>query len=129
MYCPQGVKIVLVGNKVDLENDARAVTMAEGREFAEEGGYAFFETSAKMNVGVEEAFRELVTRIVQSEHQNPADFNTHSRDRVQIVQNDTPKEESKGCCWGIWDYIFWNYFFSIYITSEIEKNKENKKLF
>ena len=99
MYCPQGVKVVLVGNKVDLENEARAVTTTEGQKFAEEGGYAFFETSAKLNICVEEAFRELVTKIVQSEHVNPADLNPTSRDRVAITQaNNDQQTEKGGCC-------------------------------
>ncbi|EDR26644.1 GTP-binding protein yptV2, putative [Entamoeba dispar SAW760] len=98
MYCPQGVKIVLVGNKVDLENDARAVTTAEGQQFASEGGYAFFETSAKLNIKVEEAFRELVTRIVQAEHTNPAQVAQSSQDRVQITTQKSTPEEKKSCC-------------------------------
>ncbi|ELP85243.1 Ras family protein, partial [Entamoeba invadens IP1] len=97
MYCPQGVKIVLVGNKVDLENQARAVTYAEGKKFADEGGYDFFETSAKLNIKVEDAFRGLVTKIVQADHSHTTEVTQSSQDRVKITQQKT-QEEKKGCC-------------------------------
>ncbi|KAL7722288.1 Rab family GTPase [Entamoeba marina] len=99
MYCPQGVKIVLVGNKTDLENTSRAVTTAEGQQFADDGGYAFFETSAKLNIKVEDAFRELVTRIVQSEHsQKTEDTQTAPIGRVNITSESTTAEGKKTCC-------------------------------
>lgn len=98
MYCPQGVKIVLVGNKVDME-DARAVTTSEGQQFADEGKYAFFETSAKLNIRVEEAFRELVTRIVQSDNSKRVEDvpSASPASRVQITK-EANSTEKKGCC-------------------------------
>ena len=61
---PQDVCIILVGNKVDLETE-RAVTRAEAEAFAtlyNLGGY--FETSAKENIGVTEAFEALSKRVL-----------------------------------------------------------------
>lgn len=47
--------MVLVGNKSDLDY-RRQVSKEEGEKFANENGMIFFETSAKMNVNVENIF-------------------------------------------------------------------------
>eukprot|EP01098_Paradermamoeba_levis_P016987 TRINITY_DN9482_c0_g1_i1.p1 TRINITY_DN9482_c0_g1~~TRINITY_DN9482_c0_g1_i1.p1 ORF type:complete len:188 (-),score=35.86 TRINITY_DN9482_c0_g1_i1:178-741(-) len=57
------VPFLLVGNKSDLE-DKRQVSKEEGEKLASKFGCAFLETSAKKNVGVEDAFFGLV-RVVQ----------------------------------------------------------------
>ena len=49
----QQVKLVLVGNKKDLE---RKVTIDEGKNLAQKEGMIFFETSAKTGEGVVEMF-------------------------------------------------------------------------
>jgi hypothetical protein len=47
--------VVLVGNKCDC-NERRKVTPDQGKEFAAENGWLFFETSAKEDINVEETF-------------------------------------------------------------------------
>jgi len=54
--------MVLVGNKCDLE-DLRQVTKSEGCYLAQSFGVPFFETSAKLQFNVEEAFFQLVREI------------------------------------------------------------------
>ncbi|KAF9959118.1 Ras- protein Rab-2A [Modicella reniformis] len=54
--------IMLIGNKNDLENK-RAVTEAEGKEFAERHGLYFMETSAKTSENVEQAFVKTASDI------------------------------------------------------------------
>lgn len=54
--------MVLVANKCDLGNQARVTTM-DGMRVAQMFGIPFVETSAKMNVNVEEAFHTLVREI------------------------------------------------------------------
>ncbi|KAI9269279.1 ras family-domain-containing protein [Phascolomyces articulosus] len=65
-YCssPDVVKMI-VGNKVDKES-SRAVTYKEGAAMARKLQTLFIECSAKTNVGVKEAFEELVTKIIET---------------------------------------------------------------
>ncbi|KAI8143901.1 small GTPase superfamily [Fennellomyces sp. T-0311] len=65
-YCssPDVVKMI-VGNKVDKES-SRAVTTKEGAEMARKLQTLFIECSAKTNAGVQEAFEELVTKIIET---------------------------------------------------------------
>ena len=58
------IPIILVGNKVDLE-DHRAVSYDEGKKIADENGFMFIETSAKTNVNVDKAFMDLAEKVLQ----------------------------------------------------------------
>jgi Ras-related protein Rab-11A len=54
------VMLTLVGNKSDLRH-LRAVTEDEARQFAEENGMMFIETSALDAVNIQPAFKDLVS--------------------------------------------------------------------
>ncbi len=56
--------MILVGNKVDL-SDLREVSSEDGRLLAELYNIPFYETSAKDNTSVEEAFENLITCIAE----------------------------------------------------------------
>lgn len=64
--------MVLMGNKVDLEED-RQVSEPEGIEFAKLHGCVFFESSAKARINVEEGFFEAV-RLVRNERKGYIDL-------------------------------------------------------
>ncbi len=51
--------MVLVGNKVDLEQE-RQVSTGEGAELAREWDLPFFETSAKNRINIQECITKLV---------------------------------------------------------------------
>ena len=57
--CSNIKKVVLLGNKTDLEN-RRQVSVEEGRDLALENGYIFMESSCKDNYNVSDAFTALV---------------------------------------------------------------------
>ena len=65
---PKTVLIILVGNKIDLEEN-RVISYDEGNEFATKNGLIFEETSAKTGVGIEEIFlksaKEIAKRMEQ----------------------------------------------------------------
>ncbi len=57
-----GVNKVLIGNKVDLV-DRKVIDTARGAELAKEYGIKFFETTAKSNGNVKEAFYSIARDI------------------------------------------------------------------
>ena len=87
------VPLVLVGNKVDLEDEAREVATDEGRELAEQLGCPFFETSAKMGFNVTECFEAVVRQIMRS-RAAPTD------DSAAAVVGPELGEKGRGCCGG-----------------------------
>ena len=60
------VRVVLVGNKCDLEHD-RVVAQADGRILASSLGGDFVEASAKNDVNVSTAFEKLLALIDEGE--------------------------------------------------------------
>ncbi|MFX1256430.1 MAG: GTP-binding protein [Promethearchaeota archaeon] len=61
----EGIAFILVGNKIDLENE-RVVSKAEGEELAQKLGLSYIETSAKTGENIEEAFRMLALQIIKN---------------------------------------------------------------
>jgi len=64
--------VMLVGNKIDLEN-LREVPTTEAESFAKRNGLSFIETSALDNTNVDSAFVTLIEEIYQRIVLNPAD--------------------------------------------------------
>ena len=63
-YASEGTCKLLVGNKSDRTAD-RAVTAEQAKEFADDLGVAFLETSAKTAKNVEEAFLTMAGELIK----------------------------------------------------------------
>ena len=96
------VKIILIGNKVDLENE-RKVSLEEARKYKEENQILYFEeASAKTGINVKEIFNEAA-RILYNDYKK---YKTRANNfRGNKEEDKTPtkltKVESnrnKGCC-------------------------------
>ena len=61
---PKTVLMILVGNKIDLE-DKREVTFDEGSIFAQKNGMIFFECSAKTGKNIEQIFMESTKEVAK----------------------------------------------------------------
>ena len=61
------VSIMLVGNKNDLDSD-RAISLEDGKKFAEFRKMAFIETSALNGDNIEKAFSELISDVYKSQN-------------------------------------------------------------
>lgn len=70
------------------------VTHAQGKALADEFGIKFFETSAKLNSNVDEAFLAIASDIVERLRENPEHYGT---DGGVSLQNGK-KSQGGGCC-------------------------------
>ena len=88
---------VLIGNKSDLE-DKRVITYNQGKEFADNFGLKFIETSAKKNLNVNEAFETLGRELMlASEDKRMTKQKQNKKISVGKVQ-DLNVEKKGGCC-------------------------------
>lgn len=60
--------ICLVGNKIDQESK-REVTFDQGKKYAEEKGYLFFESSALNGANIEDIFLQICNKFPKSNQQ------------------------------------------------------------
>ena len=58
----ENTNIVIVGNKIDLENK-RVITFEEGKKFAEENNYEIYEVSAKEGTGLFDMFFNSIASL------------------------------------------------------------------
>eukprot|EP00929_Paragymnodinium_shiwhaense_P096734 TRINITY_DN58431_c0_g1_i1.p1 TRINITY_DN58431_c0_g1~~TRINITY_DN58431_c0_g1_i1.p1 ORF type:complete len:211 (+),score=37.79 TRINITY_DN58431_c0_g1_i1:106-738(+) len=91
------VNKILIGNKCDM--DDRAVSTAEGEALARRFKMPFFETSAKKNINVDEAFRKIASMVVDRERREggPADRRSASGG-THVVNMNARKKSGGGCC-------------------------------
>ncbi|KAF8781927.1 Ras-related protein Rab-10 like protein [Argiope bruennichi] len=62
-HANEDVEKMILGNKCDME-DKRMISKERGEAIAREHGIRFLETSAKANINIEKAFRELAESIL-----------------------------------------------------------------
>ena len=85
------IKSILVATKVDLE-DNREVSTEDGEKLAKEHNLEFFETSAKDNININEAFENLVSQILSVS-------GTGERESIVITRdNNKVNKDKKKCC-------------------------------
>ncbi|KAI0739640.1 ras-domain-containing protein [Daedaleopsis nitida] len=90
-YVSSAVVKIIVGNKVDKEF-SRQVPYSEGQAFATRMNALFVEASAKTAVGVPEAFRDVVERILDT----PELWQTHVVARKNSAQAAGARDDMPG---------------------------------
>lgn len=111
---PDGVAIVLCGNKsdiVDMDETAREVDYEEAAEYGKHIGAAYFETSAKTGDNVVEAFTHVVNELWERRRaqagESDIDDAGPGAGRIDVggdgggVSRDatgTPRRGGSGCC-------------------------------
>eukprot|EP00316_Scyphosphaera_apsteinii_P016649 CAMPEP_0119312554 /NCGR_PEP_ID=MMETSP1333-20130426/26879_1 /TAXON_ID=418940 /ORGANISM="Scyphosphaera apsteinii, Strain RCC1455" /LENGTH=196 /DNA_ID=CAMNT_0007317195 /DNA_START=96 /DNA_END=686 /DNA_ORIENTATION=- len=92
---PQTIDKMLIGNKCDMDG-MRQVQTAQGQQLAAEYGMKFFETSARMNTNVSEAFHTLATDVV--DRLLAAGGGDQTNGNVQVTQSRSEPKKASGCC-------------------------------
>lgn len=93
---------ILVGNKSDLKDSSREVSVDEGKSLAEAEGLFFMETSALDSSNVSAAFQTVVKqiyniftrKIMESKRDDPS-WNTVALE-MDVVEDTQAK--TRGCC-------------------------------
>ena len=80
--------IVLVGNKCDLSDDERKISLKEGQDKANEFQIPFYETSCKDGINIKEALEKLIDDIIEKGNKN-------IRGEFKILNKGKKKEK---CC-------------------------------
>jgi len=90
----EDVPIILVANKVDLEQSSRAVLTTEGEALAEKFGCPFFETSAAMRRHVDDVFHTLVKEI--RKRSDEEDFKEQETSKWKKIWSNLFKKMKRG---------------------------------
>ena len=100
--CKKDIKVILVGNKTDLEN-YRKISTEEGAEFAEENQYYFKETSCENKSNVADAFETLIIMtnndIIKKEKENKENnYEIKKRKKMSLSVHKKHKKSKKNFC-------------------------------
>ena len=91
---PQTVNKILVGNKCDLTS-LRQVSTQQGEQLSREYGLKFFETSARSNINVNDAFLTLGTDVVERLSSNGGALEPPT---IGLSGSGVGSSKSRGCC-------------------------------
>ena len=99
--CYKDILICLVGNKTDL-NDKRIVSEEDGKNFAEQNGLMFFETSAKDGTNINELFNKATVEIVNRLESGKLQMSGSNGIKIGKYPNkdieNSLANKKKGCC-------------------------------
>ncbi len=87
------VNKILIGNKCDVDESQRNVTRAEGEELARKHGMMYFETSAKKDLCVGDAFQNIASQVVERLSKDRPRPNSNG----EVILDDKRPEKKKGC--------------------------------
>jgi len=98
------VKKILVGNKIDLEND-RKIDKQIIEKFAEKKGMKYYETSAKEGTNIDTVFKELAEEILANINTNDEEIeesfinnNGCNKEIFNISEQFKSNRKKKICC-------------------------------
>jgi len=95
-YACEGVNKLIVGNKSDLEGK-KAVEYQSAKEFSDQLGIPFLETSAKNATNVEQAFLTMAKQI--KDRMGAAQVAANQQKTVKIGAGQSlQQQQQKGCC-------------------------------
>ena len=90
--CKPDIKIILLGNKTDLE-ERRQVSSDEGADFALKNNFIFLETSCLKNTNVADGFETLI----ELTYREKMEKNKDDKEGENIKINNSKNEEGSKC--------------------------------
>jgi GTPase SAR1 family protein len=96
-HAADNVDKILIGNKCDVED--KAIETERGQRLAAEYKINFFETSAKSNINVNEAFYSIATDIKKRLVDNPS-AQSNNKNNVRVDSTNVSNEKKSKCCGG-----------------------------
>ncbi|KAG0233555.1 GTP-binding protein of the rab [Actinomortierella wolfii] len=97
-YACEGVNKLLVGNKSDLTNK-KMVEYTVAKEFADQLGIPFLETSAKSATNVEQAFMTMAKQIKDRMGAATVSNQGAANNKIKVGSGQQlPQQTSGGCC-------------------------------
>ena len=96
---PSTTTLVLVGNKIDLE-DKRQVTYEEGEDFANRNNMQFYETSALNGTNIDKLFNdtvESINRKIEENYYKDKDCGIEFNTQNKINLNKEPPKKKRKC--------------------------------
>ncbi|CAD8043459.1 unnamed protein product [Paramecium primaurelia] len=120
-YACDKIEMVIVGNKIDLE-ERREVKTEEAKKFAQKFGFDYFETSAKTGENVDAVFESMANKVlakigsgeidptqeiygikigsigIQSKPANPPTNNQPSKPQTITTTGQNQNQKSESCC-------------------------------
>ena len=91
--CKLEIKIILLGNKTDLE-EQRQVSIDEGANFASNNEFMFMETSCLLNRNVADSFETLIELI----YRDVLEKNRENTQENQVTIGKPSIEKKSKCC-------------------------------
>lgn len=88
----------IIGNKTDLDRN-RNVSLEEATQYAESVGAKHFQSSAKLNKGIEEVFLDIAKAMLQKADE-AAPATPSGRRNVVTIIDDEPTSRGYSCCGG-----------------------------
>ena len=90
--------IIIVGNKSDIDSSLREVQYEEGKKYADNKGYKFYETSAKTGSGIKEAFLGIFNQLfIIYEKEIIGENIEEDSSEILVIKSNTKKKKKK-CC-------------------------------
>ncbi len=91
----ENLQLMVIGSKCDLEEE-RVVSTEELKAQADDLKIDFFETSAKENRNIEEAFDSIIKKVYNNVYNS---MNNGSKNgAIKLEENNETKPNKKGCC-------------------------------
>lgn len=93
---PDNFPFVVLGNKIDYDESKRAVQQKKAMAWCQsKGNIPYFETSAKENINVEQAFQTVAKAALQQESE--VELYSDFPDQIKLGEGDKKANEGCGC--------------------------------